>query len=188
MSYESILSGLSKLLGALSIDQWLQVLGVLFVALAAREASRIGKRQNEINQRLLELQDFVAVVIVPFDSLIKVLNVGGQNLYLWGFDLPANPQWFERPRLLAAGAREQAWYWLPPPSPTAVQQGLEFSIVLYLEDESGKKWKSEHGGVLDHVVLKEKDGQPRKECSIRIWSYKIKSMEESDWEARKPKA
>ena len=131
-----------------------------------------GLWQIKINFRLKKLQDFVAVAAVPDSrsNKINLLNTGKTNLYLWGFDTPDNKQRLKKPRLISSGTADQSYYWINPPS--NIKDGEEFEFCLYLEDEFGEKWISEHGGRADTIEV-EKDGKKITGLGIKVWSYRI---------------
>ena len=124
-----------------------------------------------INRRLKSLQDYVAIAATPDSrtNKINLLNTGKINLYLWGFDIPGNKQRLKKSRLIAAGTGDNSYYWLDPPY--ELKNGQEFEFKLYLEDEFGSKWISEHGGRADEMVIKQ-DGKETKGIEIKVWSYK----------------
>lgn len=139
-------------------------------ALTLITAVIIGLLQISINNRLKNLQDFVAVAITPGpEGTIKIMNTGKVNLYLCGFDSPGNVQRLKRSRLLSVGTGDSSYYWISPPKNT--KEGEEFTIVLYLEDQFKQKWISEHGGVLEQYTLK-KEGKEEKALAFRVWSYR----------------
>lgn len=119
-----------------------------------------------INRRLKSLQDYVSVSAVPGDNgVIKLLNTGKTNLYLWGFDMASKETRFKKPRLITAGTNDSSYFWINPPTPGTLVVGAEFEFTLYLEDDFGKKWVSENGGVV-------KDIDEQKIYKIIIWSHK----------------
>lgn len=126
--------------------------------------------QIVINRRLKSLQDYVSVAAVPDpeNGKVKLLNTGKVNLYLWGFDMQENKQRFDKPRLMTAGTGDISYYWIDPPSnlhQTSIPN--EFEFKLYLEDDFGKKWVSEHGGQADKSKINNVDV-----IKIIVWSHK----------------
>jgi hypothetical protein len=101
---------------------------------------------------------------------VGVLNTGRLNLYLWGFELAGDTKVFRRGRLLAAGAGDIVYYYIPPPAD--LHPGEQFELTLYLKDKDvfSKTWVSEHGGRMDSTPV-EKDGKPTDTYAIRVWSY-----------------
>lgn len=157
-----------------SFEKWQVIVsivqaGVLLMTFLG--AIYIGFKQNEINDRLRALQDYVAISAVPSNGIIKLLNTGKTNLYLWGFDMPNNNQKLDKSRLISAGTNDSSYYWIPSINLNQVQQlPYQFEFKLYLKDEFDQKWISEHGGEAY------KDGA---DIKIRVWSYKTYK---SDWD------
>lgn len=153
---------------------WIDVLTLLV-------AVSIGAFQISINNRLKKLQDYVAIIAVPdtVTNKIKLLNVGKINLYLWGFDMPGNKQKLNKPRLIAAGVGDSAYYWIDLPfiKPEHLQEDIyKFEFKLYLENEFGSRWISEHGGRADKVKI-DREGREIDALEIKVWSYKIYKKE-----------
>ncbi|MDR3510005.1 MAG: hypothetical protein P4L73_00085 [Caulobacteraceae bacterium] len=148
-------------------------------------AAAIGARQNEINGRLQQLQDFVAISVTPGDSQILLKNTGKVNLYLWGFYFPGNHHKFNRPRLIAAGSPDSAFYWLPAPSINAIH-GTEFELKLYLTDEFDHKWIADAGGEVTILPAQPATTAPKarrtkaapsaapplQTAIMKVWSYR----------------
>lgn len=146
-----------------------QIGALIFAALLAYY---VGLKQNEINNHLLRLQDYVAIAATPGDGVIKLINTGKSNLYLWGFDMPGNNQRFKRPRLISAGTNDASYYWLnPPPNVTTITTSQDFEFKLYLTDEFDNKWISEHGGEATPTEVTQ-NGKKEKATLIKVWSYK----------------
>lgn len=124
-----------------------------------------------INRRLKSLQDYVSIAAVPEpkEGKIKLLNTGKINLYLWGFDMPGNNQRLEKPRLITAGTGDMAYYWVDPPANlnTIDSSPYNFEFKLYIEDDFGKKWISEHGGKAEKIKIDGKEA-----VKIIVWSHK----------------
>lgn len=165
-----------------SIQLWQTVgawFAVIVAGIAAFLAWKIGKKQNEINKRLLSLQDYVAISVVPDpgNGVIKLMNVGKANLYLWAFDMPENNQRLNKPRLISAGTNEAAYYWIPVPKIPNVKERFEFEFKLYLTDEFKNKWISEHGGEGESTKTMQ-DGKQVDAYMMKVWSYKTYK---SDW-------
>ena len=135
---------------------------------------KINTNQVRINARLKQLQDYVAIAVVPVkeEGRINLLNVGKINLYLWKFDMPGNLHEFEKPRLIAAGSGDAAYYWIPAPPKDSLKVGQEFEFKFYLTDEFDRQWVSEHGGSVDKEVEVEQDGKKVSAITGRVWSYR----------------
>ena len=148
-----------------SHEIWIKLL-TLIVAVS------IGCLQIIINNQLKELQYSVAITAIPGpEGKIKLLNTGKINLYLFGFDVPGNMQHFNKPRLIPAGTGDAAYYWIDPPDPSYLTEGKEYEFKIYLEDELGRKWISQYGGIVIHLKRKEDNSDKN---AISVWSYKIK--------------
>lgn len=164
----------------------LQILNAIFTGftvvvaiVAVVLAYKIGLKQNEINDRLLTLQDYVAISVAPGqDSTISLWNTGKSNLYLWGFDMPNNDIRFEKPRLISAAAVSN--YWIPAPNLGKISTTTNFEFMLYLTDEYNNKWTSEAGG--EAIPTKfSKDGKEVPATIIKVWSYKTYRK---DWQIK----
>jgi hypothetical protein len=124
--------------------------------------------QLGLNDRLTRLHDFVAVSITPgaTPNSVHFLNTGTVNLYIHRIEvrdeetdiLIAATEVFEKPRLLPAGTLEASYYWYQLSSDVA-EHG-HFRILLFLNDEPGRKWLSEHAGEIP-------EGN-----KVSVWSYK----------------
>lgn len=134
----------------------------------------IGLKQNEINDRLRTLQDYVALVTIPGpEGTIKLINVGKANLYLWGFDMPNNIQRrFEKPRLISTNTGDAAYYWIPAPDLGKIENTTTFDFRFYLTDEYDNKWISENGGDATPIKITQPDGSQKDALQIKVWSYR----------------
>ncbi|MDB4940254.1 MAG: hypothetical protein JWO40_679 [Candidatus Doudnabacteria bacterium] len=163
----------------------LQILNTIFTGftvivaiIAVILAFKIGQKQNEINNRLLSLQDYVAISFIPDsrNGVIKLLNTGKSNLYLWGFDWSFNSAnnnyHYEKARLISAGTNDSSYYWIPlPKNIDKISTTTNFDIKLYLEDDYGNKWVSEGGGEANPIKIMS-DEKEVPAAAITIWSYK----------------
>ena len=129
----------------------------------------IAQKQNEINARLLKLQDYVAVSVEPNkdEGVIDLWNTGKSNVYLWGFDVPGNNQRLKKPRLLSIGHR----YWIPLPNLGKISTTTDFEFKLYLTDEYDSKWISEAGGKANPIEIN-REGKVLPAVFYTVWSYK----------------
>jgi|GEM_PF-904212 len=160
-----------------AFEKWQVIVGASqmgALVVATFLAFYIGLKQNEINNRLLKLQDYVAIAAVPNPNanVINLINTGKINLYLWGFDMPGNNQRLKKPRLISSGTNDSAYYWVnPPPTLETITTTQEFDFKLYLTDEFNNKWISEHGG---EAIPSEsiQNGKKEKVVIIKVWSYK----------------
>ncbi len=152
------------------MEQFLTQHKIWLEAATAVGALVFGIWQIKINSRFKSLQDYVTIAAIPEpkDRKIKLLNTGKINLYLWGFDMPGNDQRLEKPRLITTGTGDMAYYWIDPPHFNTVDQfPYNFEFKLYIEDDFGKKWISEHGGKAENIKV---DGE--EVFKIIIWSHK----------------
>ena len=132
----------------------------------------VGILQWSINKRLTDLQDYVAIAVVPGEhGKIKLLNTGKLNIYMYKIELVPGyvEDYTKKPRLLSAGSGESAWYWLNPPS--NINKDQELTLKIYVKDELNRKWVSEHGGICDGDVTIEEENKKVSFKILRIWSY-----------------
>jgi hypothetical protein len=144
-----------------------EITNSVFLGLTALGALAFGLWQILINRRLLALQFYAAIVVVPWGDKIKVLNTGKGNLYLHGYDLAGKKTRLDKPRLLATGTLDQAYYWIHAPSQAQLSESKEFNLTLYLKDESGSRYVSEHGGRAE----KSPEGSSNN-WTVFYWSYR----------------
>jgi hypothetical protein len=163
-----------------AFENWQVILGIIQVTLllsTSLAAIYIGLKQNEINDRLRTLQDYVSVSAVPDQSgKIKLINTGKTNVYLWGFDIPGNKLLFEKPRLIPAGTMESSYYWIDPPVPQDTTKNFVFDFKLYLSDEFEEKWISENGGEMSTTAI-DQNGKFVPGFNMKVWSYKTYKSE-----------
>lgn len=100
--------------------------------------------QNEVNERLARLEDYVSVSAVPADGGIRLINTGGANVYMHELVVDGNTTRYDRPRQIAAHAEDYSSFFVPISLETANKD--EFSILIRISDEFGDQWLSEHGG------------------------------------------
>lgn len=164
----------------------LQILDTIFTGftvvvaiVAVVLAYKVGLKQNEINDRLLALQDYVAISVAPGqDSTIALWNTGKSNLYLWAFDMPNNNIRFKKPRLISVSSVSN--YWIPAPKLGKIAETTDFEFTLYLTDEYDNKWISEAGGEASPTKII-KDGKELLATIIKVWSYKTYR---NDWQVK----
>lgn len=143
---------------------------VIIAIVAVVAAYKVGQKQNEINGRLLKLQDYVAISVAPGqEGTIALWNTGKSNVYMWGFDMPNNNNRFEKPRLISAANVSN--YWIPAPNLGEIATTTNFEFKLYLTDEYGDKWISENGGEAIPTKLI-KEGKEVPGAVVKVWSYK----------------
>lgn len=143
-------------------------LGVQILTLIA--ASYIGVVQNQINTRQASLQDYVAIAASPDNSGSKItlLNTGRVNLYIDKIVIGEETLSYDRPRLLATGTLDSSYYWVNPPSNLPLDK--DFDVMVYVTDEYGMKWVSEHGGQVHEYTTA--DGK-EKTRGLNMWSYRM---------------
>jgi len=124
-------------------------------------ASYFAFAQNEVNERLARLEDYVSVSAVPEDGGIRLINTGGSNVYVHELNIDGDVTRYERPRQIAARSDDYSSYFVPISLETANKS--EFSITARLTDEFGDAWISEHGGGAA-------DDDPET-GSFNIWTY-----------------
>lgn len=145
-------------------------LGIQVLTLVA--ATYIGMIQTQINVRQASLSDYVAISATPDPSgtRLTLLNTGKTNLYLNKIDVGGTVTNYDRPRLLPTGTLESSYYWITPPQDLPIDK--EFDMKIYVTDEFGTKWVSEHGGrVFERTGLV--DGEKVTDRVYGLWSYKI---------------
>lgn len=139
-----------------------------------------------INRRLMALQSYVTVSIVPITNpgptySLQIRNVGKVNLYLMKSEVGAHVQNFDRGRLLSIGG--DPFFVIPAP---LVNLGQEMEIKLYLQDELGRKYLTTGGLAIDPHVQQggvparagdESTGVPMVSSAVvlspaRAWAYK----------------
>ncbi len=157
----------------LKITDKVQIIQTLILFFTLIGAIWIGVRQNEINERFKNLQDYAAIsVIMPSKKgAITLRNTGNINLYLWGFEIFGKRRKHDRPRLVGVGV--DCFIYIGEDLRKEILDNKEFEFKVYFEDEFGQKWISEHGG---KVISSAEDGD--KEFTSLLWSYKI---EKNNW-------
>jgi len=142
---------------------------VVIAIVAVILAYKVGQKQNEINSRLLQMQDYVAISVTPKGDSIALWNTGNSNLYMWGFDMPGNNQRFDKPRLISKS--EVAHYWIPAPNLGKLASTTNFDFRLYLTDEHDSKWVSENGGEASPTKITKEDKEVDA-LIIKVWAHK----------------
>ncbi len=113
-----------------SYDAW----SLLFQVVTAFGLIYFAWRQKQINQRMQELSDYVAVTIAPDNFSLKIMNVGRVNLYLHKWEVGLLGETFVRPLLLPIDGRSQINVSIPP---TFLGQHL---VKFYVTAEEGEKY------------------------------------------------
>ena len=115
---------------------------------------QINKRIEEINKRTQELEDYVAISIVPITNApgnyeLQVMNTGKVNVYLKKFEIGQISYEFPngKERLISVGGNP--FYRIPVKNFVLDQ---ELDVKLYLIDEFDKKYLSLGGFVIDSKI------------------------------------
>jgi len=150
------------------LENWFQILTLLFQILIAIGAMYFAWRQTTINKRLKDLQDTVAISFI-IDNLqipgqekplrvFKFLNVGKINIYIHELQIPKMKivEINGEPRLIPAVGSDVSFFCYPIPD--NMLNG-DFKIILKITDEFGKEYISEHGGNFNNGF-------------IQTWPYK----------------
>ncbi len=132
----------------------LRYIEVISFFIAAIGAVYFGYRQTQINKRMKELQDYVAISIIPITNSpgnyeLQIMNVGKINMYLKKFEIGQVSNTFpeEKERLISVGGNP--FYRVPIVN---FQMGQEMDIKLYLLDEFKNKYLSTGGIIIDAIV------------------------------------
>jgi hypothetical protein len=146
------------------IQVWQTIAGYLtFCAalLAAYFAWSIGKRQNEINERSLNVHDFIETFVMPQQviaqnetggSVLAYYNLAVKNastypIYLTSFILNGVSHLVGN-SIIPTGSDN--WYAIPIPKD--IQQKSELTLQLEFEDYLGNKYHSSHNGVFENLT------------------------------------
>jgi len=164
------------------------------IIIAAIGAVFFGWKQYQINKRMKDLADYVALSIVPQRNLqLQIMNVGRVNLYLHKWEMGTLQATFVKPWLLPVEAKSSILLSFQPPP---VGQHL---IKLYLTDETDQKYLSTGEVVIEPVAFQlptmapsqqEQPQEPQEQqrvgiqqlniaLNMRAWSYKT---EKHKWE------
>jgi len=168
-------------------DRVLQIIQSYGTVFAAVGAVYFGYAQYQINKRLKDIQDFVALSIVLFvvenSPKIQIKNVGRINLYLHRWEIGGHNETYQHARLLGVGP-ELSFIVAVPDSYLV---GVEMPVKLYLTDEYGQKYLSTGVVALDQqqiqVAPQSEIGQTSQQeqaaikqfivrGNIRAWSYR----------------
>lgn len=112
--------------------RYLEVGGIIIAAIGA---VFFGYKQYQINKRMQELADYVAVAIAPGQNFsLEIMNVGRINLYLHKWEIGSISETYVRALLLSTEARPKILIRSQPPQ---IGQHL---AKFYLTDEKGSKY------------------------------------------------
>jgi hypothetical protein len=119
--------------------------------------TQINKKIEEINKRMQELEDYVAVSIIPITNVpgnnyeLQIMNTGKINVYLRKFEKGKISVEFPegKERLISVGGNP---FYRIPISVQDLVIGQELEVKLYLIDEFGNKYLSLGGFIIDPQV------------------------------------
>ncbi len=144
-------------------------------------------RQTQINKRMKQLADYVAISISPGPSgQIQIQNVGRSNLYLHKWEIGRLNETFVKPWLLPTEGRSKILIAIPP------DQIGQHLAKFYLTDEIDQKYLSTGEVTVEATSFKLPNsttppatqesipGMPAVSVQLRMraWSYKT---EKYDW-------
>lgn len=150
-------------------------------------------RQTQINKRMQELADYVAISISPANSFqLQVMNVGRVNLYLYKWEIGSMSATFVKPLLMPTDGKSNILISVQPP-----QLGQHLA-KFYLTDEAGEKYLSTGEVAVEPVAFQlpqtttlpqiQESGQNQTsgiqpininvQLRMRAWSYKT---EKCNW-------
>lgn len=112
---------------------------------------KINEKQISINKKLVELQDYVAVSLVPFavgEKKIKVMNVGKINLYLKKYEIGSSTETFNDELLIPAGSNPFLIIQLKD-----VEDNKKNPVKLYLKDEFNKKYIAKGEVIVEYIQV-----------------------------------
>ena len=117
------------------ILRYIEVFGATITAIGA---GIFGWKQLEINKRLKELQDYVAVSIIPKENLrLQIINVGKIKLYIHKWEVGRVSESYTKAVLIPAGSDSPkigiGLNGLPPG---------EHDFKMYITDEKNEKYIS----------------------------------------------
>lgn len=136
-------------------------LASLAASFAAYQAKRIGDKQNEINQRALDIQNFVELFVMPQQVIgqnedgksalirwnILIKNVSSYPVYLHAFSLSGL-----RHPIGSSAIPNNSENWYGVPIQEDIQKKGEFSLEIEFEDYLGDKYSSKHTGLFDGIT------------------------------------
>jgi hypothetical protein len=172
------------------ILRYLEVIGLVIAAVGA---VFFGFKQNQINKRLKELQDYISISLVPARDTqtnkfqLQIRNVGKANVYLYKYEVGAITNSYDRARLIAAGiSNDTPFFIIPVPIGTI---NTEMEVRIYLKDEFDNRYLSTGGVIIDANPIIPPVSSPEEQVGsqplqvpvmvgLRAWSYKT---ERYDW-------
>ena len=128
------------------IKDILNIIGILGTAVGA---IWFGWNQTQINKRLQELQDYVAISIIPQPEFqLQIINVGKINLYVHKWEIGNFTETFSKAILIPAAA--PAFLLI---SLSSLPMG-QHPVKIYLTDEFGKKYLSTGEVVIEPIAIR----------------------------------
>lgn len=128
-----------------TIKDTLSLIGVLGTGIGAL---LFGWKQTQINKRMQELQDYVAISIIPKPELrLQIMNVGKINLYVHKWEIGLLTENFPKAILIPAAAPS---FLLTSLSSLSIGQ---HPVKIYLTDESGKKYLSTGEAIIEPIAI-----------------------------------
>ena len=115
----------------------------------------------------VSIQVLTLIAASPDNSGTKItlLNTGKSNLYIQKIEIGDQTFAYDRPRLLATGTLDSSYYWVNPPESLPLDK--DFDLKVYVTDEFGTKWLSEHGGQVH---------QYNGNRVLNTWSYRTEKL------------
>jgi len=124
----------------------LEYIKTIFIGITAMAGIYFGWKQYQINKRMKELADYVAVSIIPLPGFqLQIKNVGRINLYLHKWEVASLQETYVKPWLLPVDAKSSIN--LSFSSPPVGQHLLK----LYLTDENNRKFLTTGEVVIEPV-------------------------------------
>lgn len=165
------------------------ILMLIFQGITAIGLVYFAWRQTQINKRMQELADYVAVSIVPKGMVLQIMNVGRVNLYIHKWEIGSATETYVRPLLIPTDAKSSVIIALQPP------QFGQHLAKIYLTDDSNRKYLSTGEVVVEPIGFQastvmqpqtslEPEPTPQLPAPVtitfqmRAWSYKT---ERYDW-------
>jgi len=129
------------------ILRYLEVFGIIIAVLGA---VFFGWKQYQINKRMQELADYIAVAIVPMSNFsLQIKNVGRSNLYLHKWEVGFLSETYIKPWLLPASEGTQILIMIQPQQ----QQIGQHIAKFYFTDEKNIKYLSMGEVVIEPVAF-----------------------------------
>jgi hypothetical protein len=141
-------------------SQFLQTIAILFGAYLIYAALK--KQPEQIN---------ISAFADQRSNTIKLLSTSNKAVYITGYSVFGNKNMFNKPRLIPNAHHDEAHYSLPALVFKDTKIGETFPLTLFIEDEYGRNWIS------DHEILLEKHPFQDGAFVMKAWSHKIRKAE-----------